>query len=300
MKRPLRCNPRYNWLNRGECVNHHAYWYLGLSALSLLALGCTCYAKRSLRRPLLLFGIVVGYGFIIESIIYNFLGSYRYDPNLIAWNDYYDSNTGALASNALALPVAATMIAVLGLGWTGIVGFAILFGSIEWLFLHLEIYEHYWWRTVYTMFGLPFYFGTAIWLYPRLTHPVGGLLHKLLLYAFTAACAGIIFVTPIIVFDIRSYTPGWFAESGRDTTSFSDVFFGLMSLMYVWLACLNWRHAWLKYAISAAVMQGSTILLRAAGLLHSHLWWDGLYYALAAILMTRLSVAFHRTLLQEE
>ncbi len=300
MKRLVRCNPMDNLLNRGERVDYHAYWYLGLGALSLLALGCTCFAKRSLRRPLLLFGIVIGYGFLIESVIYNFLGSYRYDPNLIAWNDYYDSNTGALASNALALPVAATMIAVFGLGWMGIVGFIILFACIEWLFLHLGLYEQNWWKTVYTMLGLPFYFGTAIWIHARLPHPIRGLLHKLALFALTAACAGTLFVTPIMLFGVRSFTPGWFAEDARDTTSFSDVLFILMSLLYVWLACTNWRHAWLKYAIAAAVMQGSTILLRAAGLLHSHLWWDGLYYVVAAILMTRLSVAFHRALLQGE
>jgi len=279
-------------------VNDHSVWFLGLAALSLLTLGYTCWSARKVREPLLLFGTVIGYGYCIETVIYNFLGSYRYDPDLIQWNAYYDSNTGAIASNALSLPVAAVAIAVFGLGWPGIVGAILLFGSIEWLFLHLGIYEHHWWRTVYTMLGLPFYFGLAVWLYPRFARPLHGSLHKLVLYMLTGAIAGSLHIAPIMLFGVRSYHPGWFRELGHDTTAFANVFYLAFSLFYVMITFVRWRHTWIKYACAAAVMLAVTILLRATGLLQSQLWWDGLYYIGLSVLMTRITGALHKELLR--
>jgi hypothetical protein len=280
-------------------VNRHAYWFLGLTALSLLALVYTCYRARKVRTPLLLFGTAVGYGYWIEAIIYNFLGSYSYDPNLIKWNESYDSNSGALASNAFALPVAATLIAVLGLGWRGTIGFALLFGAIEWLFLHLGIYEHHWWRTPYTMSGLLFYFGTAIWLYPKLTHPIRGWLHKVVLYALNSAIAGSLHIAPIMFFGVRSYHPGWFADVGKDTTAFASAFYLTISLFYLAITLMRWRYAWIKYACAAAVMQAATIALQVTGLLRIHLWWDSLYYPALAVLMTWITGALHSVLLRK-
>jgi len=280
-------------------MNDHSVWYLGLAALSLLTLGYACWSVRKVREPLLLFGVVISYGYCIETVIYNFLSSYRYDPDLIHWNAYYDSNTGAIASNALSLPVAAVAIAVLGLGWRGIIGFTLLFGCIEWLFLKLGIYEHYWWRIGYTMLGLPFYFGAAVWLYPRLARPIRGGLHKLVLYMLTSAIAGSLHIAPIMLFGARSYHPGWFKELGHDTTVFANVLYLSISLFYVMITFIRWRHVWVKYVCAAAVAQTITILLRATGLLKSQLWWDGLYYVVLALLMTWITGALHKQLLRE-
>ncbi|MBV7506165.1 hypothetical protein KW850_12945 [Bacillus sp. sid0103] len=48
--------------------------YLGLGFLSVILLGYVRY-KKGIKRSLLLFLAMVGLGYMIEAIIYNFLGS---------------------------------------------------------------------------------------------------------------------------------------------------------------------------------------------------------------------------------
>ncbi|MEH7308434.1 hypothetical protein [Neobacillus drentensis] len=78
--------------------------YLGLGFLSGILLGYVRY-KKGIKRSLLLFLAMVGLGYMIEAIIYNFLGTYQYHPKILMHDRIYDSNMGAIASNALALPV---------------------------------------------------------------------------------------------------------------------------------------------------------------------------------------------------
>jgi hypothetical protein len=88
----------------GVLVSINSICYLGLVFLSVIRLGYLCY-KKGIKRSLLLFLAMVGLGYMIEAIIYNFLGSYQYHPKILMHDRIYNSNMGAIASNAFALPV---------------------------------------------------------------------------------------------------------------------------------------------------------------------------------------------------
>ena len=92
-------------------MHENSYWYIGLGILSIFLL-VYVYFKTKSTRFLLLFLAMIGLGFLIETVIYNFLFSYQYFPKLIMHDEIYDSNLGAISSNALALPAVATFIAV--------------------------------------------------------------------------------------------------------------------------------------------------------------------------------------------
>jgi hypothetical protein len=122
-------------------MEFNSYWYLGLAILSILLL-IYIYLKTRNTRSLLLFITMVGLGYLIEAVIYNFGHSYQYYPKLIKHDSFYDSNMGAIASNALALPAVATFIAAFRKNWIWILSFISLFAGIEWAFLKLNIYSH--------------------------------------------------------------------------------------------------------------------------------------------------------------
>lgn len=60
-------------------MNINSLCYLGLGFLNIIFLIYVCF-KKGIRRSLLLFLAMVGVGYIIEAVIYNFLGSYQYYP----------------------------------------------------------------------------------------------------------------------------------------------------------------------------------------------------------------------------
>src|SRR4051812_12531846 len=113
-------------------MEFNSYWYLGLGILSILLL-IYVYIKIRITRCLLLFTTMVGFGYLIEAVIYNFGNSYEYYPKLLKHDSIYDSNMGAIASNALALPVVATFIATLRKNWLCILFFISFLAGVEWL-----------------------------------------------------------------------------------------------------------------------------------------------------------------------
>jgi hypothetical protein len=211
------------------------------------------------------------------------LGSYQYYPELIKHNKMYDSNLGAIASNALALPVTAVFISTFHKYWQWIVFFTGFFALIEWLFLKLQIYAHYWWKIGYTSFGLPFYYLFAKLLYKKMSLPLKGIIHSICLYLIVSPFAGSFHILPIMFFSSRYYELGLFEDRAKDTTAFGAIFYLCASFFYVSVVKIQFIPRWLKYLLTALSMYTATILLRITGILHSLVWWDTGYYILLSV-----------------
>jgi hypothetical protein len=132
---------------------------------------------------------------------------------------------GAIASNALALPVVATFISTFRKNWMWLIVFTGLFAGIEWLFLKLDIYSHHWWKISYTALGLPLYFTLAKLLYQKILRPLEGSLHTLILFLAIGPISGTLHILPIMFFSNRLYELGWFVNETRDTNAFASIFY---------------------------------------------------------------------------
>ena len=276
-------------------VNFNSLPYLGLGFLSIILLIYVCY-KKGVKRSLLLFLAMVGLGYLIEAVIYNFFGSYQYYPKLLKHDRIYDSNMGAVASNALALPASATYIALFHKKWRSIVFFTFLFAVVEWGFLKLHIYRHNWWKISYTSFGLPFYYLSAKFLLKKMVLPLKESLHSLVLFLMVSSIAGTFHILPIMFFSSRYYQFGWWANQSKDTTAFGALFYLCASLFYVFVAKFPYLPKWLKYVITPVCMYAVTIILRKAGILHSLVWWDPWYYIILSIIALWFTVTISNLL----
>jgi hypothetical protein len=276
-------------------MEFNSYWYLGLGILSILLL-IYVYKKSRNPRIFLLFVAMIGLGYMIETVIYNFGHSYQYYPKFIRHDSFYDSNMGAIASNALALPAAATFIATLRKNWLWILFFISIFAGIEWTFLKLNIYSHNWWKVSYTSLGLLVFFPLAKVLFQLLSRPLRGFFHSLLLFLIIGPFSGSFHIMPIMFFTIRYYDFGLFDHHSQDTTAFSAIFYITASLFYVWIAKQHWTVNWLKYAITPLLMYTVNIILQKAGILHSLVWWDTWYYVILSMCLLKLTGTFSKHL----
>ncbi|WHZ03647.1 hypothetical protein QNH48_02870 [Neobacillus sp. YX16] len=276
-------------------MEFNSYWYLGLGILSILLL-IYVYIKTRSCRSLLLFGTIVGLGYLIEAVIYNFGQSYQYYPKLIKHDTIYDSNMGAIASNALALPVVATFIATLRKNWIWIFFFISLFAGIEWTFLKLHIYSHNWWKIGFTSFGLLVYFPLAKVFHQLLSNPLNGFLHSIFLFLIVSPFSGSLHIMPIMFLSNRYYELCWFDNLSQDTTAFSALFYIGASLFYVWIAKRHWKFKWVKYVLTPLLIFTVNILLQKAGILHSQVWWDPWYYVILSVVLLKLTVSISKHL----
>ncbi|MFD2444574.1 hypothetical protein ACFSO7_11410 [Bacillus sp. CGMCC 1.16607] len=266
---------------------HHSFWYFSLIFLSLV-LFCFILFKKRNTKVILLYLTMVGFGYMIETTIFNFLGSYDYNPNFIK-HSFYDNELGAFVSNAFSLPVTAVLIATFRLNWIWILILAGLFVGVEWLFLKLHIYSHNWWRLAYSCLGFPVYYVFAKIFYNWILQSSKGFKHIWLLYLIIGSISASAHVLPIVFFENRSYHPGWFENHGRDTIAFAAAFYLCASFYYCLMVKINWRTIWTKYIFTGFLMFIVNQVLKSIGILHSHLWWDQLYYICISLLLIFLA-----------
>jgi hypothetical protein len=260
-------------------LNSHSCWYLGLGFISCLLLVHICLKAKG--TALLLFLTLTGFGYLVEYMIYLLLGSYEYDPELILTDTYFDSNMGAIASNMLALPAAATLIAVFHLHWIWVVLMSGLFVGIEWLFLKLGIYTHNWWRLEYTAIGLLFYFSLSKVWYRWLLAPMKGVRSLMILFFIVGAVHGTLLILPIMFFGSRTYTVDWFHNPSRDTTVFTASFYLVSSLLFAAVVKLRWKYQWLICIAVLLLIIATVSLWKKTGIVQIHVWWDRPFYLLS-------------------
>ncbi|OIU72451.1 hypothetical protein [Rossellomorea aquimaris] len=124
--------------------------FLALTVFSLFLLAYTISKNREKSHLIFLFWLFIcGLAFLFEFIIFILFKSYEYDPGILV-NQYSDSVLGSIVSQAFAVPVAITFIVVTNLRIRAIIFIIGLFFMIETLFLYLEVYVHYWWRSIFT------------------------------------------------------------------------------------------------------------------------------------------------------
>ncbi|WHY69484.1 hypothetical protein [Neobacillus sp. SuZ13] len=263
---------------------HNSYWFFAL-LISSTILFCFILLKKRNTRTLFLYLTMVGFGYIIETTIFNFLGSYDYNPNIIKRNSFYDSELGAFFSNALSLPVTATLIATFHLNWLWIIFFSGFFVGIEWLFLKLHIYTQHWWKLAYTGLGLPLYFSLAKVFYKWILHPSRGFKHNLMLYLITGSISASAHILPMLFFLNRFYRPRWFENVGKDSIAFSAIYYLCASLFYCLMIKINWKPKWFKYILTGLFIYTVNQVLEKIGILHSLVWWDQIYYICLALFL---------------
>jgi hypothetical protein len=267
---------------------NNSYWFIALLIISIIVFFFIIYKKRNTQTLFLLL-TMIGLGYLIETIIFNFLGSYDYNPNFISHKSFYDNNLGAFVSNAFSLPVIATLIATFNLHWIWMILFSGLFVSIEWLFLELHIYSHNWWRLEYTGLGLPVYFIMAKIFYKWISYPARGLKYNLLLYLIIGSISASAHILPILLFSTRIYHPGWFENPGRDSIALGAVFYLCDSLIYCLMIKINWKKRWTKYILTGFLMFAVNQVLIRVGILDSLLWWDQPYYVCLSLFLLLLT-----------
>lgn len=280
-------------------MDFNSFWYIGLFILSLGLFLYVYYKKRRPKLFLFLLGIM-GFGFLIEAAIYNFLHSYRYYPHLLHHDSVYDSNIGALVSNSFALPVSAVFISVYKKNWLWNVLFAGFFWGIEWLFIVLNIYEHNWWRLEYTFLGLIFvYYPIAKLIYRLMMRPLMGYLHRIILFLIIGPIIGGAHILPIMFFSNRYYELGWYTNVSWDTNAFAAIYYIMMSFIHVLIASYKWKFVWMKYILLPIFVWIWTILLEKWGILHSLVWWDQIYYIVLPIFILFITELISRRLARE-
>lgn len=268
--------------------------FLALIAICAIAFSVLLLHKRAAWPVILLFSFS-GMIYVFEFFIFVWKDSYRYSPHLLKI-PYYDNVLGAIFSNLLSVPVAALYIAVCHLSWRWIVCLALAYGGVEWLFVHLGIYQHHWWRTWYTILALLLFFRLArqwpIWLAER-----SRAFQFVTLLMFTWSVAAT-YMYLLGVAGIRIYHIGYFQDPYHDDIFFSAMY-GFFKAAVLSVTVTVTRHLWGRLG-SLIIIFVADLILMQLGILRSivPLWQYWLIYASCCLFVLWLAAVSNRKLAQ--
>ena len=204
------------------------FLYLLLVVTALVILTVVLFIKKDPRIIVLHFTIA-GIIHPFEVVVTVLLAGYRFMPQILPIQ-WFDNIMGAFASDLFIVPAAAVAIAVFDLGFASIAGIAVAFMGIETLFLHAGIYEHYWWKTIYTGLGLAIYFPIAKYFWQRIRSlHSGSMFHLLILFLCYITVHGPLTLVPIAFYGKYIWTVGWYADPIKDHIVFGVLYLYVIS-----------------------------------------------------------------------
>ncbi|WP_078593067.1 hypothetical protein [Evansella clarkii] len=221
-------------------MTYNTYIYISLAFLASLLFLCTL-AKQKDFRIILLYFIMAGHTFLFEYVIFTLLDSYVYYPKILQ-NPFYDSIMGAIVSNGFVIPMVSVSMAAFYVSWKNRFLTAFYIMAIEVLFLSLGIYEHNWYRTIYTGFGVLGAFLIADFWHSTLRGKPGRLARffSLFIPAYTFKASAQFFASG--VFNKFIYTAGWFENPYRDSIAYAtpSAIFCSLILAYTFTYYKRW------------------------------------------------------------
>ncbi|GAE31261.1 hypothetical protein [Halalkalibacter hemicellulosilyticus] len=136
-----------------EIKQTRPFFILGIGHAILFLITFVRFKKKTIA----LLWISIGFTYLFEYVVLNWLRMYRYKPGVFR-NAWVDSVFGAFLSQAFFVPVKAVFITLFQFGWKTKVGLAMLFGGVEVIFLRKGVFINRTWRTPFTIIGIIFYF----------------------------------------------------------------------------------------------------------------------------------------------
>lgn len=206
--------------------------FLILVILSLLILGFLMMTNRDQAGKIVVFWLFIsGLAYVFEFLIFILGGSYEYDPAILS-NHYNDSVLGSISSQAFSVPVSLTVIAVkrLKLGWILLI--IAFFYLVESWFVSVGIYEHYWWKSIYTSIFLLLgaYLSKSWWT--RMSDPALGKVHFITLYfslsVLTLSISWIL--SPLL--DLYNIPMSLFSDGMRNTITGNSIYSWVCNYLY--------------------------------------------------------------------
>ncbi|MFC4100332.1 hypothetical protein [Paenibacillus xanthanilyticus] len=214
--------------------------------LASLAISLLSYILISSKRwmNVVLFLAFIGMIYLFEYTILVLFDCYVYYPKILP-NPYLDSMMGALISNFLTVPVLGLAMVVYRLSFRWNLVFTLLLCGVEWLFLHLGIYAHHWWKLGYTLAAFLFFFWFVRYWANRLSRG-RRLFQYVTLLMFSLSTVDTMSYLFMLT-GVRQFLPGVFELHSRD-----DVFFtfpytlvkaALIANAVFWSPRLRWLFA---------------------------------------------------------
>jgi hypothetical protein len=222
-------------------------WYILLAMTSAIAIVTILLKTRERRKTLAFWQAVLGFRVMLV------FQAYIYHPMLVP-DEFFDAVLGNVFSQ-VSVSSSAVLICVLGLSnwWLG--GFSVAYFLTDLLYSHLGVYQHFWYRSVYTLAGF-FIYGLIVkrW-YKKFFGGPSKRLYVSTQFLSVWAVSGNVFGTFFRLIDLRVFQSGLYENVSRDHTATGLIYSAVMAITMI--ALYRWgTRWWYKFPVFLLLLAG--------------------------------------------
>ena len=215
-------------------------WYIMLAISSVITLIFTIIKSKNRKFTIAYTLATLGFVYMIEAVLVILFNAYDYYPKIV--NDMFqDTVLGNIFSQvSIASTSAFAIVYNLSYGWY--VLFAFIYYLIDVLFVKLGIYEHYWYKSIYTLIGFLPLFILIKTYYKKLIRSSKYIFHYMVLYSSVFAVSGNLIILPFKLMRIQIFNIDFFSDLSKDhtTTTIIWAFIFINILIYIYKKNYHW------------------------------------------------------------
>lgn len=216
-------------------------WYVLLALTTVCAAVFAIGKSHDRKRYIAFFISVSGITFFIEISLFGFFKAYQYYPMIFLHISSLDDGLAGNIFSQFSIASTLLLVCVFNLKHFWVFIFAAVYGLIEELFLRLEIYEHYWYRTWMTVAGFIILTYFVRLIYYRTFNKPGKALQYLLIFAAVFVPHTILITWPFKLFGYPAFGFLFRDRDLSDMVTFSINFMVLsVIIIAAWMKRLKW------------------------------------------------------------
>lgn len=225
----------------------HSIWYIALAAVGAIMLIVIFIKAPQPRKTFAFWFAVLGFTYCLEVSLLLLLGAYTYYPMIVPDDPFFDAVLGNIFSQ-VSVSSSAVLICVLGLSVWWLAGFSVGYFLIDVLFVSLGIYEHYWYRSIFSLAGFFIYGLITKYWYKRI---FSGTSQKWIdyptLFLSVFAVSANLIGTLVKALDLRTFQSAFYSDSSRNHTATALIYTPVMIM--IMMALLKWQSPWWQKTI---------------------------------------------------
>lgn len=220
-------------------------WYIALGATSAVSI-IIMFIRSKVRKKLFAFWFgVLGFTYMLEACLVLLFNAYTYHPMMRPEDPFFDAVLGNIFSQ-VSVSSSAVLICVLGLSNWWLAGFSAAYFMIDVLYVHLGVYEHFWYQSVFTLGGFFLYGLIVKWWYKRMVSGFAKWLYYATLFLSVFAVTTNIVGTALKLLNLRVFQASFYSDLSKNHTVVVLIY-GYV-LIIIMIALYKWKSPWWQKA----------------------------------------------------
>lgn len=160
-------------------------WFILLFVTSIIAIVISLYKTNNRKFAIVFLFSIIGFSFVLEAILVLRFKAYTYYPKIVPLK-FLDAVFGNYFSQ-ISVSSTSLLLAIYNLSYIWYCIFALIYFLIDVLFIKLGIYEHFWYKSIYTFFGFIIFSWSIKKWYERAKNSTSRFLNYVSLYFSVAS-----------------------------------------------------------------------------------------------------------------